>query len=268
MKLQIDLVEALLDQRVTKVSQLTGGDLSDVYQLSLANGTGCIAKLGPDIGAEAEMLRAIGASGAPAPEVLALSDEILLMEELPSNGTLRGAVWASLAACLDRLHSRLGDQYGWHTDYAFGQVTICNTPTDDWPSFWGEHRILTHCEHVDAGLSGRLERLVTRLEELLPKQPTKSLLHGDLWGGNVLVTGDSVSGLIDPACYYGEREVDFAMLTLFNQPPPGFFSACDLEPGWKERLDIYLLWPLLVHLRLFGSSYRGSVEIALNRLKA
>jgi fructosamine-3-kinase len=82
-----------------------------------------------------------------------------------------------------------------------------------------------------------------------------------MWGGNVLVDGTQVSGLIDPACYYGHDEVDIAMLTLFDHPDAEFYDAYGpLEPGHEERLTIYRLWPALVHLRLFGSGYRGMVE--------
>jgi fructosamine-3-kinase len=86
------------------------------------------------------------------------------------------------------------------------------------------------------------------------------LLHGDLWGGNVLAANNRVSALIDPACYYGHAEVDIAMLELFDSPSPSFFEAYGaLEPGYRERLVIYRLWPALVHLRLFGDSYRALV---------
>jgi fructosamine-3-kinase len=90
---------------------------------------------------------------------------------------------------------------------------------------------------------------------------TFGLLHGDLWGGNILVTGDQVSGLIDPACYHGHTEVDLAMLGLFDQPNAAFYEAYgSLEPGHDERTPIYRLWPALVHLRLFGTGYRPMVE--------
>jgi fructosamine-3-kinase len=89
-----------------------------------------------------------------------------------------------------------------------------------------------------------------------------------LWGGNILVSQGRISGLIDPACYHGDREVDFAMLSLFDHPPAEFFEQAALEPGWQERRDIYRLWPLLVHLRLFGHSYYRSVSACLDRLGA
>jgi fructosamine-3-kinase len=117
--------------------------------------------------------------------------------------------------------------------------------------------------YVRPDLGRRIAHLADRLHDHLPKYPAPSLLHGDLWGGNVLVTGSRVAALIDPACYHGDREVDVAMLTLFDRPPAPFFESLALEPDWERRLPIYRLWPLVVHLRLFGDSYADAVGTAL-----
>jgi fructosamine-3-kinase len=114
---------------------------------------------------------------------------------------------------------------------------------------------------LPADLGRRLEALADDLPNRLPRHPPASLLHGDLWGGNVLAAGGHVSGLIDPACYFGHAEVDIAMLGLFDRPEAVFFDAYGrLEPGSQARLTIYRLWPALVHLRLFGAAYRGMVD--------
>jgi fructosamine-3-kinase len=206
------------------------------------------------------MLRAIAASGAPSPAVLAVNDEALVIELLPTGGDLNKA-WASLGVALTKLHAVSGAQYGWPTDYAFGPVPIANSWSRDWPRFWAERRLLVHVAHLPAALAHRIEALAADLPNRVPSRPAPALLHGDLWGGNILVTGDEVSGLIDPACYHGHAEVDLAMLGLFNQPGAAFSEAYGLlEPGHGERFAIYRLWPALVHLRLFGACYRPMVE--------
>lgn len=255
---------ALLGGVISRADSLHGGDLSQIVRISLADGREAIVKNGPLPRAEAAMLDAIASSGAPAPAVLAVNDEALVLEVLPAGGSLSHA-WASLGSALAALHRARGKRYGWNEDYAFGPVAIENDWADDWPGFWAERRLLLHLPHIPTVLARRIETLAADLSNRLPAQPACSLLHGDLWGGNVLVAGDRVSGLIDPACYYGHAEVDLAMLTLFDSPTPAFYDSYGpLEPDHDERLVIYKLWPALVHLRLFGSGYRAMVERLLS----
>jgi fructosamine-3-kinase len=254
----------LLGGAVGRTQTLRGGDLSKLARLTLTDGRQAIVKDGSSPRTEAAMLRAIAAAGAPAPKVLAVSDDALVLDVLPSGGSLHGA-WSSLGATLAILHTAKGDRYGWNGDYAFGPVAIENGWSDDWAAFWAERRLLVNVSHVAAGVGRRIERLAADLPNRLPRRPAPSLLHGDLWSGNVLVDDNRVSGLIDPACYYGHGEVDIAMLMLFDRPLGAFYSAYGaLEPGHDERLVIYRLWPALVHLRLFGSGYEPLVDRLLS----
>jgi fructosamine-3-kinase len=256
----------LLGGTIRRVEPLHGGDLSQLVHILLTDGREAIVKNGPSPKTEAAMLRAIAASGVPAPAVLAASDMALVIEVLPAGGML-GDVWASLGSALATLHEAKGERYGWSEDYAFGAVEIANGWMDDWPAFWTGRRLLVNIPHVPTPVARRLERLCADLDNRLPKRPPPALLHGDLWGGNVLTSGNRVTGLIDPACYYGHCEVDLAMLTLFDQPGNAFYSAYGaLQRGHEERLLIYRLWPALVHLRLFGSGYRPMVERFLSAL--
>jgi fructosamine-3-kinase len=249
---------ALLGADLRRAEVVSGGDLSQVVRIFLADGRQAIVKSGPSPRMEAAMLAAIAASGAPAPAVLAVSEAALVLEVLPSDG---GAAWGDLGVALARLHAVRGTRYGWGADYAFGDVPIENRWMDDWPSFWAAHRLMAHVTHLPPMLARRVAALADELPDRLPRRPAAALLHGDLWGGNVLVAGDRVSGLIDPACYFGHDEVDIAMLGLFDRPAPVFFESYGaLEPGAATRLTIYRLWPALVHLRLFGNGYRPLVE--------
>lgn len=260
-----EAAERLLGRPVAAVRPLSGGDLSQVFRLTFEDGATLVAKHAPTAEAEADMLRAMLAAGAPAPEVKGAEGDWLLMEDVEGGGSLASA-WPDLARTLTCLHARTGAGYGWPTDHAFGPVRIENRPSSEWPSFWADRRLRCHLSYVRPQLARRIERLADRLNDLLPRHPKASLLHGDLWGGNVLVSGARVAALIDPACYHGHREADVAMLTLFDRPPRSFFDALALEPGWEERLPIYRLWPLVVHLRLFGDSYADSVGAALTSM--
>ena len=256
----------LLGRTVTALQPLAGGDISGVWLAGLADGGHVVAKAGDTAPAEAEMLAALAAAGGPVPAVLAVSDTLLLIEHLPNEGRLAGPAWKGLVAALAPIHAATGAAYGWHHDHRFGPVAIENRQSADWPAFWADRRLRCHLPHIPSATGRRIERLADGLGEHLPARPQASLLHGDLWGGNVLVDGDRISGLIDPACYHGDHEVDVAMLTLFDHPPPRFFEAMALDAGWRDRLPVYRLWPLLVHLRLFGAGYAGAVDAELDRL--
>ena len=253
----------LLGRPVVDARRLSGGDLSQVFRVLLQDGGAMIAKQGATAIAEAAMLRAISASGVPAPNVHAAEGEWLLMEEVAHDGAVHAA-WPDLGRALGLLHGVRETRYGWPADHCFGPVRIENGWAETWPSFWAERRLRCHLPHLPVTLGRRIERLADRLGELLPDRPDAALLHGDLWSGNILVADGKVRALIDPACYHGHREVDLAMLSLFDRPPPSFFGALAPEPGWRERQPIYRLWPLVVHLRLFGRCYAESVAGALS----
>lgn len=258
-----DAAARLIGRPVVDVRRLAGGDLSQVFRLAFQDGGTAIAKHGGTAAAEAAMLRAISASGAPAPAVYAAGGEWLLMEDIRHDDALHAA-WPDLARSLGLLHGVRESRYGWPVDHRFGPVRIENGWAETWPAFWADRRLRCHLPYLPATLAGRIERLADRIDTLLPARPAAALLHGDLWGGNILVADGKVGALIDPACYHGDREVDAAMLSLFDRPPPAFFDALALDPGWRERRPIYRLWPLLVHLRLFGHSYADSVATALS----
>ncbi|WP_273505234.1 fructosamine kinase family protein [Fulvimarina manganoxydans] len=258
--------ERLLGGRITASKSLSGGDLSALLLVTMEDGRKAVLKGGPAPRTEGSMLEVIAKTGAPAPAVLAVDDDVLAIEWLASDDSLQRA-WGSLGAVLKTLHADEGPDYGWPEPYAFGPVAIDNRPAADWPSFFAERRLMVHAAHIPEDLARRIEGLCSNLTDRLPKTPYASLLHGDCWSGNILVSKGCVTGLIDPASYYGDREVDLAMLHLFASPGPAFTEAYgSLAPGFEERRAIYTLWPALVHLRLFGSGYRRLVERLLAML--
>lgn len=251
-----------------KLERLAGGDLSEVLLVRRPDGRWSVAKGGATIGTEAAMLQSIAAAGVPAPAVEGEHDGVLLIEHVANDGAFSPAAWADIGAAVRRLHQQKGERYGWPVDYRLGTVEMDNRRTDDWPLFWGEQRLIVTARMLDRPWRERVESAAKSLHGFLPVSPVPTLLHGDLWSGNILVSNSRLAALIDPACYHGHAEVDLAMLALFGAPPPEFWNAYGpLEPGWERRRDAYQLFPALVHLRLFGATYAGMVERLLAALE-
>jgi len=253
-------VAAALGAPVTREAPLGGGDLGEVRRVTLDDGRTVVAKVGTGLRREARMLAALRAAGAPTPGVLHEDDDVLVLEAVANDGALDAAAWGDLGTVLAHLHADVGTAYGWDEDAAFGTLSVPNAPTDTWPTFWAERRLLPHVAALPPDLAARVERLAADLPARLPERPPAALLHGDLWTGNVLTAGGRVTALIDPAAYRGHGEVDLAMLHLFGRPAPALDAAYGTPPDAAERRPVYQLGPALVHLRLFGTGYRGLVE--------
>lgn len=245
----------------TRLEPLVAESVAEVLLVRRPDGSLSVAKSGPAIGTEAAMLRTFLTAGVPAPAVEGEHDGILLLHHVENDGVFSARAWADVGRQVRRLHERTGESFGWPVDYAIGTVTLDNREERDWPRFWGEQRLAATARLLDRPWRERIERLAGRLGDLLPAEPPAALLHGDLWTGNILVRDGSVVGLIDPACYYGDAEVDLAMLDLFCAPPEEFRDAYGpLEPGWRERQPVYQLFPALAHVRLWGPSYYAMVD--------
>jgi fructosamine-3-kinase len=252
-----------------RLERLAGGDLSEALLVRRPDGRCSVAKRDLTSGAEAAMLRAIAAAGVPAPVVEGEHDGILLLGHVPNDRVFSPAAWADVGAALRRLHDHEGGQFGWPVDYQIGTVALINRERRDWAGFWAEQRLAATAGVLDRPWRERVGRLSERAAGIAPAAPRASLLHGDLWSGNILVSEGRLAALIDPACYYGDAEVDLAMLTLFDAPGESFWQAYGpLQPGWEERRPFYQLFPALLHLRLFGDTYAGMVDRLLSRLGA
>jgi fructosamine-3-kinase len=167
------------------------------------------------------------------------------------------------------------DQFGLHQDNFIASLGQDNTTNTSWTKFFIENRLepLIGKAFYDSLISEkflyRFREIYAKLESIFPKEKP-ALLHGDLWSGNVLRDNSGNPALIDPAVYYGNREMDLAFSRLFGGFDEGFYQAYEavfpLEPDFEIRTDIYNLYPLLVHLHLFGKSYLSGIEKTINRL--
>ncbi len=174
-----------------------------------------------------------------------------------------------------RYHRHIASQYGLDHDNFIGANPQPNQAADNWVDFFGQQRLAFQMElarqngYLPAQRAKLLEKLLVRLNDLLPSQPPASLLHGDLWGGNWLVTEAGEAALIDPAVYYGDRESELAFTELFGGFPSAFYVAYNetwpLDHDYRKRRDLYNLYHLLNHLNLFGESYGGAVDSVLRQ---
>ncbi len=266
---------------VRDLSPLAGGDISEALRVRLADGRAVFVKThrGPPAGmyaAEAEGLAWLGAAGAlRVPEVLAVSERFLALV-LIEPGRPAPDHDERLGRGLAALHRFGAEGFGWSRDNFIGSLPQDNHAEAGWPTFYARRRLGAQLRMaVDAGRASTamrrgMEALIARIDAVVGPAEPPSRLHGDLWGGNAHVAEDGSPVLIDPAVYGGHREVDLAMMRLFGGFSPRVFDAYDeawpLEPGWRERVPLYQLYPLMVHVNLFGGSYVGSVERALRAL--
>lgn len=226
---------------------------------------------------EAEGLNALAAPGVihvPTPVCVGVvgSQSYLVMERLDLSGRLDGV---RAGRQLAQLHRVTAPAYGWHRDNTIGATPQPNTLCGDWLTFWREQRLGHQLRLAAAnGYGGQLltlgERLLADLAALLGHDPAPSLLHGDLWGGNIGATPDGQPVIFDPAVYYGDRETDLAMTELFGGFGAAFQAAYrdawPLDPGYVTRKTLYNLYHVLNHLNLFGGGYLRQAEGMIERL--
>jgi len=217
-------------------------------------------------------------SPLPVPHVHVAEPDLLVMDFIDNDGgAITPAVERHAARLLAQLHAVPRPSFGYERDTPIGPLCQPNPRTDAWVPFFRDRRLLFMARaawdegRLPLSLYERIERLADMLGTYLGEPPYPSLLHGDLWTGNVLVKNDRVAGFIDPAIYHGHPEIELAFTTMFGTFGRAFFDAYEeilpLEPGFHEvRRDIYILYPTLVHVRLFGGSYVAAVERALIKL--
>lgn len=183
---------------------------------------------------------------------------------------------ADLGEALAVLHHHTEEAYGFSVDNHIGRRPQPNSYHNDWPTFFRTQRLHPQVEHARANdrwptdWDALLDRLLDRLPTHLPSKPPPSLVHGDLWSGNVMATAEGSPALIDPAVYYGHREVDLAMTDLFGGFDDAFMdayrAAWPLSPGYELRASIYNLYHLINHLNHFGGAYAQQVRYTLQRV--
>ena len=231
--------------------------------------------IGPAFAAEANSLRWLAeADAVPVPEVLAVTDAALVISLIPPGRASPSAAFR-FGAELARLHAAGSGDFGAPWRGFIASLPLDNTAAgagQRWPQWYASRRLLPYLRMaVDSGAlrpeDGRLvETVIDRIGSLAGPAEPPSRIHGDCWAGNVLWSGDR-GWLIDPAAHGGHRETDLAMLALFGAPDldrilAGYNDTAPLAAGWRSRIPLHQLHPLLVHACLFGASYREEVRSA------
>lgn len=273
------------DSRIKQTDRITGGDINDAYRLTLYDGMHVFMKTNTIknaafFTAEAAGLSAIAQTGTVrTPRVLCCGTDtakggfsFLLLEYIESQDRAAD-YWDIFAHELAGMHQAdtqafvPGGRYGFAEDNYIGAGKQINTAKDSWICFFRECRLEPQIRRAAGYFSSaelkKLGRLLHGLDRILVEPEHPSLLHGDLWSGNVMTGNDGRAWLMDPAVSVGHAEADLAMTELFGGFPQRFYvayqEAAPLQPGYDRRRDVYNLYHLLNHLNLFGRSYLGAV---------
>jgi fructosamine-3-kinase len=195
------------------------------------------------------------------------NDKIFLVTEFIQKGNPSKNFWQTFAQQLAALHKHSNERFGLDTDNYIGSLHQQNNFCNTWSEFYATQRILSLAQlafnqnKFDKQDVSQIEKLCTRFNELFPAEKP-SLIHGDLWSGNFISDENGTPVIYDPAVYYGSREMDIAMSLLFGGFDKRFYDYYNevfpLQPNWKERVQLYQLYPVLVHLILFGGHYYNS----------
>jgi fructosamine-3-kinase len=278
----IDIVTERLGRTAESCRALGGGCVGEVYRVRMKDGEDIVVKHdsrpSPALDIEGYMLRHLAEHSAlPVPQVLHSSPDLLAMEFIDGESRFDTRAQHHAAELLAALHGIGAPQYGLDRATLIGGLHQPNPWTDSWVAFFRDHRLLHMADKaleecvMPPTLHKRIHRFAERLHDFIDEPAHPSLLHGDVWATNVLAQNGRITGFIDPAVYYGHPEIELAFITLFNTFGAPFFDAYNtlrpIIPGFfEQRRDIYNLYPLLVHTRLFGASYLSGVEHTLGRL--
>ncbi|MFI4855994.1 MAG: fructosamine kinase family protein [Phycisphaerales bacterium JB065] len=273
-------IERAIGEPARSVSPLSGGCVADVRLITTASGRQFVAKLATrSLDREAAMLKHLrDRSALPVPSVLLADPDLLIMEHIDHAG---GSGWGThLADLLAGLHTITADtnRFGFDSQTLIGPIPLSNDWSNHWPAFYRDHRLLpliaeaARRDHLPAPLETRLRRFADRLDSELDHAPQPSLIHGDVWSGNVLASGPRVVGLIDPSIQYADPEFELAFIALFSTGGPEFFDRYrEHNPidraFFQRRIYIYQLFPLLVHAALFGGGYVSQLDATLARVE-
>ena len=271
------ICENLLKKAVYDIKPVQGGDINLTYQIETKSEFYFCKTNSLDIGSDLldseRHALSVLKRHCNVPEVIASAPSVLILSWIIDAKKTK-LFWQKLGRSLSNIHKVTSNKFGFDRDGYIGTLAQKNTLYDDWNSFYIAQRIEPQLRiAVDKGLLdtsdfGSVEFMEKIVNIACPKEKS-TLIHGDLWSGNILCNENGEPIFIDPSISYGHREMDIAMSMLFSKFDSSFYEAYHesrpLVIGWKDRMDIYQLYYLLAHLNMFGIGYKNDVLKIINR---
>ena len=269
-------LSVLFDKKIEIIKFIsnTGGCINNAFQITTNNGDFFLKYNNSAkenfFKREAQNLSILkNTSSINVPKIILKCNNYLLLEFISSDKIHTNKFWLNFGYQLSKLHSVTNSNFGLSYNNFIGNLVQNNELSDNWIEFFITKRLLPQikiCEQKNFFYSS-FDKLFNMLDNILVIEKP-SLLHGDLWSGNFISRLDKPY-LIDPAIYFGNREMDIAMTKLFGGFNSKFYNSYNdslpLQNGWQERLEIYNLYPLLVHLNIFGQRYLDPINSVLKR---
>ncbi len=274
-------ITRLSGRSIRQIRVFATGHGTDIFLADLDDGRRVIVKRAKlnsvPLDMEGWMLKTLAEkSTLPVPFVYCAEKSLLILDYIPDCGRSGHSIDEDAAMHIAALHAVKGGRFGLDRDTSIGPLRQPNDQVGDWLSFYRDFRLMYMARQgledgsLPSILVAGIEKLAARLDQWIGQDSTPRLIHGDLWSGNVLTAPDRVNAFIDPALYYADPEVELAFIDLFGTFGERFFrrysEIAGIRDGFAERKEIYALYPLLVHARIYGGAYIEKADRIVRRL--